>query len=180
MGGRRRRLKNTPGFLIWLRWARFNQTRNRRGNINLRLFAQFLNGTGRALEVGGPIQAAALLAIAKIKVDDLEGSVLQTAASLMSIERNEGENENGKGGEPQATDGRVEILGHLIESGIPIPAKGGKKSAAAVILAGMSIGDSTVIPSEKQHSWSSTARCCGMKITVRAISETECRIWRIE
>ena len=62
-----------------------------------------------------------------------------------------------------------------IEKKIPIPVR----NQVSKTLRAMSIGDSIVIPKNKDMVWRASAYYLKMKIASRKISNTERRLWRI-
>jgi hypothetical protein len=66
-----------------------------------------------------------------------------------------------------------------IEKNIPIPddTRVGYGSVKRT-LEQMEVGDSVVVPKEKVNYWRSVASVRGIKVVVRRISESECRVWK--
>lgn len=66
----------------------------------------------------------------------------------------------------------------IIEHGIEMPQRGKCKSEFAVLL-DMKPGDSILVPVKKMTHWRQAATARGLKVTVRSVSETEARLWRV-
>lgn len=65
-----------------------------------------------------------------------------------------------------------------IESNIPIPCSRHSFRKVAVFR-DMKPGDSVVIPTVEANAWRAVAYNHKIKITIRKISETETRLWRV-
>jgi hypothetical protein len=69
------------------------------------------------------------------------------------------------------------VQGHAIERGHPLPPARGHRT---VVLAAMAPGDSTVIAAAEAVNWHNAAKKMGAAITCRKLTDTTCRMWRLE
>lgn len=67
-----------------------------------------------------------------------------------------------------------------IEKGVPIPDRHHSFTHGMTgAIRSMAIGDSFVIPKEQRTSVINCSRASGAKLSVRKISDTEVRVWRV-
>ena len=64
-----------------------------------------------------------------------------------------------------------------IEKGIPIPTHGNDNGFSSVVK-GLKVGESFIVKKENRGACLNASYRFGMKAVTRAISATECRVWR--
>lgn len=76
-----------------------------------------------------------------------------------------------------------EVNGFLIESGVPIPRKGGNKferTGLMKVLQELQVGDSVVLEEKRRANAGTAADRLGIKVLTRKVEEGKIRLWRIE